>query len=877
MQIGPYEIVNQADKNATSSVYQVTLNSSSKLYALKLLNKEISADKSFIRDYTSNIQLLSAHLHPQIILPIEINEEMGQYYLVYPWIEGYSLKQIMAEHGALSQNVSLSMTKNILNLLSFLHQKKCFHFNLKPSNIIIESKTCKTFLLDIQFTKNITIKSLLEGKLQQVDAHSTLGYMAPEQFYSIAGCIGAHSDIYSLGIILYEMLSGKFPFSDMKDPVEIAHAHIMGDYERLLKYRKDLLPKIEKINQKMMEKEVENRYRSTLEATQELNNIDKYSKDFQKEMENMMGSFFEIVTEDHSFTTSVAAFKKSFDKQFSNTNQKTAPSPPIEINENDIIAERYRIDKLISHTILNKVYLGFDLKEQKKVTVQVPNHLYPSLYIRLENEFQSLKHINHPAFIRLVDLVENNGQCYLVREYIEGEPIKSIINSKIVSIEKSIRIVLGVLDGLHYLHQQNIIHKEFNSDNILVTSDLQVKIISLAANQLEDASSINSGDFIENAQYISPEQISQSKSNVCTDIYLAGILLFELITGKPPFVSSSPIEIMDMHLRKTPRFPEKIQPFVPINLQMIIKKSLEKAPADRFSSAREFYESLNDFLISYANVICNYKSHQNNGTKKSPPPKSKKKDILSKNKSLTTEKKIIKNKNAPAKEPIGSTEDDHIEIIKPGFFSSKHNKEDFLFWFESLFQLIDTPAPPFNTSLSAYDLHFAPTPLITENYLKEKIQQGHTARLTSGLCWKWSDKLDSQGQLFNDIIINKYTRPWIVHPNIQHPPANIPVASSWAHDPNGFDQIGHIHAVNNVELDYIGVIIGKDLVFDKQKNCWKINAKHCKDPHLTKAKKDRLEAIKRNYLSLMRLGNKGCILCFLDPNTRSYIQSNIVT
>jgi serine/threonine protein kinase len=170
-----------------------------------------------------------------------------------------------------------------------------------------------------------------------------------------------------------------------------------------------------------------------------------------------------------------------------------------------------------------------------------------------------------------------------------------------LSITQSIEIILEVLDSLQYLHEHGIIHRDLNSDVVIIANKGPAKITSLGFTRVEDASSVSSGEFLGVVQYTAPEQITQSKSDSKSDIYSVGILLFEMLTGSPPFDSPLPVEVMDMHLKKMPRFPEESQKEIPLNLQRIVLKALSKSPDQRFQTAKDMAAELRNFLTAYKN------------------------------------------------------------------------------------------------------------------------------------------------------------------------------------------------------------------------------------------------------------------------------------
>ena len=145
-------------------------------------------------------------------------------------------------------------------------------------------------------------------------------------------------------------------------------------------------------------------------------------------------------------------------------------------------------------------------------------------------------------------------------------------------------------------------HRDLNSKVIYICKECQVQMVNLVIARSEDESSVSSGAFMGMVQYAAPEQVAYSQYDVRSDLYSIGVLMFELLTGKPPFDSDQPIEVMEMLIKKTPRFLESSQKEIPLSLQSIVLKALAKNPNHRYQTALSLIEDLNDFLVSYTNA-----------------------------------------------------------------------------------------------------------------------------------------------------------------------------------------------------------------------------------------------------------------------------------
>ncbi|GGF27446.1 DUF2075 domain-containing protein [Hymenobacter cavernae] len=180
-----------------------------------------------------------------------------------------------------------------------------------------------------------------------------------------------------------------------------------------------------------------------------------------------------------------------------------------------------------------------------------------------------------------------------------------------------------------------------------------------------------------------------------------------------------------------------------------------------------------------------------------------------------------------------------------------------------------------------YEFRIADSPVLLEKMLAKRRQQDHTARMVAGFCWPWS-KPQSDGQLVNDIIIENdqfsYTRPWNAKDSDGHLAPGIPKSSLWATDPDGVHQVGCIYTAQGFEFDYVGVIVGPDLVYRQQQGGWVANKIASSDTAINNNRlspQEALEYLRNTYKVLMTRGMQGCYVYFTDDETRRFFQSRM--
>ena len=202
-----------------------------------------------------------------------------------------------------------------------------------------------------------------------------------------------------------------------------------------------------------------------------------------------------------------------------------------------------------------------------------------------------------------------------------------------------------------------------------------------------------------------------------------------------------------------------------------------------------------------------------------------------------------------------------------------NGSDAFINWVNHTLQ-IDVTANPFWESSNPYEFKVFNSPIELENAIHAKVKEGATARMSAGFCWKWSDP-DSTGNLLDDVVVGDWRRPWDAKPGAGRLAKGIPPAALWAYDPNGIGQVGCVYTAQGFEFDYIGVIIGKDLIYRSDQG-W-VGVKEESHDTMVKRSKDKfVDLVKNTYRVLLTRGMKGCYVYFMDEETRKFFESRII-
>ncbi|HOI25651.1 MAG TPA: protein kinase [Caldisericia bacterium] len=855
-----YVILEEIGQGSLSQVLKAQNSSEKKTFALKLFSPTLSSLSEFISIFHQDVRKLNSIKHPQISQPLHYGVHQDQLYYTSDFLPYPNLQNYLSKNAPLPIDKALQLTKELAEILSFAHEHKILHGDLKPGNIFLnfQGSDPKPIINDFAFPKNINLSSILGGVYPSNMLLQDISFMAPEQLYSQMGKVQESTDIYSLGIIFFHMLSAQSPYPEVKTSIEAAHMHITHPCKSIRDFVSDINPKLEACLQKMLEKNPLDRFQSANELLKELEPEKKATP-----------SVIEILTKDQSFVKSIQEFKQSFLPKAprGNTEENLTDTKPL---EGKVLKQRYRIEKLISKPVLSNLFLGYDLEKKQHISIQIPTDSHEAFRSKLKEEFDTIKNLDHPGLIKITDLVEQGKRIYVIREFTLGRPIKNMLQNGKVSIEKSLKIILSLLDTLCYLHALGMVQRDINSDIISVNPQLEVKIYNLLISRAKEASSVSSVGYMGLVQYAPPEKIAQSRYDYRSDLYSVGVLLFELLTSKPPFDSTNPAKIIEMHLHQNPQFLPEDKALLPSPVQNLVLKALAKKPSERFQTAREFY---NEVEILYENYTQTMRElDQNQKSKKNLSQILEKKVQESKKKDKTNE---IQNNKAKDKlsryyklPPLPKEVDLHR-------FTQEHPSPEYIQW---LLYMLDFRDPLDSVSLSkssSFQFKIVKSPEHLDELLLEQIDRGFSARMCAGMCWPWSIKLENKNTLPMDITIGSFNKAWNPHPGINQLPKNVPSASYWAIVPQGINQIGNVYTVQDLSFDYIGVIFGKDLVINPEEATWISQASECSDEILLSSRKSLLPHLLNHYRILLSRGIKGVYVHFMDQSTENYFRNHM--
>jgi serine/threonine protein kinase len=264
---------------------------------------------------------------------------------------------------------------------------------------------------------------------------------------------------------------------------------------------------------------------------------------------------------------------------------------------------RYELHEKLGEGAMSQVFRGVDRQLQRPVAVKVlrENLLFQdTARKRFGREAKLLARMDHPNVVRVYDSGETGTQMYLVMEFVEGEPLGSLLGRK----EKDRRTLLRLLEqaarGIHHAHQKGIIHRDIKPQNILVTRAGELKVADFGLAHLLDSDPglTGSGAVLGTPLYMAPEQVGGGPNQIThrTDVYALGAILYEILTGWPPHRGSTISEVYEKILHDNPLPPHLVADGVAPELEVIALKAIEKDPSHRYANAEEFADDIRRHL-----------------------------------------------------------------------------------------------------------------------------------------------------------------------------------------------------------------------------------------------------------------------------------------
>ena len=268
-----------------------------------------------------------------------------------------------------------------------------------------------------------------------------------------------------------------------------------------------------------------------------------------------------------------------------------------------VIGERFRVDELIGRGAMAEVYRALDLQTQAFVALKILRHQHVTDSVSLarfkrEADVQAMLRHRNVAALLATGVTRDNYEPYLAVELLRGRSLRSVIKSEgRVSPRRAASYAWQALQGLHAVHQAGVLHRDLKPANIMLEPSPgpieRVVLIDFGFATFEGSAKLTlQGTVVGSLTYIAPERLRAEEPDGRADLYAIGVVLFELVTGRPPFTAEDDFDLIDFHVNVAPPSVTAIDPALPRALDTVIARALEKQPRDRYADAAEMAADL---------------------------------------------------------------------------------------------------------------------------------------------------------------------------------------------------------------------------------------------------------------------------------------------
>ncbi|MBE7529747.1 MAG: protein kinase [Chloroflexi bacterium] len=520
--------------------------------AIKMLDERYRSHPTYAQRFVQEAKALARWRHEHIVqiyyAGVEEIEGESLYFYAMEYVQGVNLAQAMAKYTAegrlMPHDDVLWVGTAVAAALDYAHSGGIIHRDVKPANVLIDTHG-RVILSDFGLAMDVA-----ESETGHVVGSPR--YTAPEQARKSAAAV-AQSDLYSLGIMLYEMLVGRVPFDD-PSPTSVAVQHVTQPPPPPRSLNPALNTAVSDVLLKALSKAPEDRYRTGHEL---MENLERALKGTRRQSDELLGQQL----------------------------------------------DEYQLAELLGQGGMARIYRGYDVRLKRNVAIKVIDATYRAdveYRARFEREAQAIAQLEHPHIVSLYRYGELSGLFYMAMQYVDGRDLKTVLadyraRGEFMPVADVSRLIHEVCQAVDYAHSKGIIHRDIKPSNIMIGQDGHAYLTDFGLALLADTET--KGEIFGTPHYMAPEQAVSSKGAVPqSDLYAVGVILYEIFTGQLPFQDAEPLEVAMKHLSEEPPLPHEIRPDIDQSLEAVIMMALEKKPSKRPANGAELAAALDRAL-----------------------------------------------------------------------------------------------------------------------------------------------------------------------------------------------------------------------------------------------------------------------------------------
>ena len=574
--------------------------------AVKVIPARSPEQRTYVESFLHQARAVATWQHENIVRIYFADEEAGLCYLVMEYVEGMDLGELVAQYAGAGELMPhddvLRLGRAIAAALDYAHGRGMVHGNVKPTNVLI-AVDGHVVLTDFAGDVPQSILAQLPGSAP---------YIAPEQ---ARGPAGPQSDLYALGVILYELLTGTVPFDDPSSTQAPPSPRTVNP---------NLNWETEAVLLKAVSEEPAERYQTGRELLDDLAAALQAPESAIMDLPPLpappgappIRSLSPISVGERVAMHMAVCPPPAAD-------QAAAPG------QADLIGQRldeYLLEELLGHGGMGRVYRGRDVRLDRRVAIKVidPPFRADANYLkRFEREAQAVARLEHPNVVRLYHYGRGKGVLYIAMQYVDGTDLATLLArhreaGERLPPEEARRLVRQVGQALDYVHSQGIIHRDVKPANIIIDQQDQAILTDFGLALLTETGT--RGTVIGSPHYLAPEQaLSSARAVPQSDLYALGVILYEMFSGERPFEADDLLQIAIKHLREPPRAPRELCPGISPAVEAVILKALAKEPQDRYPTGAALADAL-DAALDAAPAAADVPLPEEAPVRAGPPP-----------------------------------------------------------------------------------------------------------------------------------------------------------------------------------------------------------------------------------------------------------------
>ena len=587
-----YRVLEQVGRGGMGRVYKALHLLFNEVRALKVMDPSLRSGEEFVRRFLREAIVTRRLRHPNAVQVEDVDEtEDGRPFIVMEFIDGRMLRKVIEREAPLSVERACAIVKQVASALAAAHDLGIIHRDIKPENIglVKDEAGERVKVLDFGITK------LREGQLKNEAAAMSLAgggtffaigtpeYMSPEQVQQWE--IDGRSDLYSLGIVFYEMLTGGLPLA-ADSQAEWFLAHVSQAPRRLHDHASELrIPaRLADLVMAMLEKD---RTQRPMDAGAVIQAI----ADCEEEIQALAPAPAIIP---------LGAGERS------STAATTVPAYFEGWKAGSLISGRYKTLDKIAEVRLGPIYTALDSGSGEVCALKLVtpwNPPGPELINQLGEYCQRMRQFDHPHVVRTYDLGRaQDGVLFLVTEYVSGPNLRQVIEAEApLEVSRACCIIWEIAFALDTGHSLGMMHGDIKPEHILLARQQkteQTKILDFSLDRVKEAIPELSdpdlpSEWMAPLHYMSPERISGLPYLPQSDIYSLGIVFYEMLTGCRPFEGSG-IEIALKQVQEMPPPVDRVRPelSIPPSVVSLVMRMIQKDPRDRPAHPRAVMEAV---------------------------------------------------------------------------------------------------------------------------------------------------------------------------------------------------------------------------------------------------------------------------------------------